>query len=271
MVEVFSYPFMVRALVSGALIAIPCSILGVFVVYRRMAFIGAGVSHAGFAGVALAMICGTAILPTTMLFCAIVGLLIGMVSKFGKIQEDTSIGIAYSATMALGVFLFSLLKGGSVDLLAYLFGDILSVSQTDIYWALGVAVLVILTVLVLYKEFVVLSFDEELGFVMGVPTNILSYILIVLMSVSIVVALRAVGVIMVSALLVAPAATAMQMVRNFDHMILLSPILGLFSVSIGLIFAFYLDTPPGATMVLIATVLFIVSAVARKKGFFPLF
>lgn len=257
--EFLTYPFMQRAMLVGGISGLVCSVLGVFVLYRRLSFISAGISHAAFAGVALALLLATPIIGTTLFVCAVTAILIGYMSELGKINEDTSTGVAYSAMMAVGVVLFGMLPGTNVDLFGYLFGNILASSQSDMWLSALLGIGILILVKSFYKELILISFDEELAFVTGVPSRALNYLLLVIMSVAIVVAIKSVGIILVSALLVTPAAIATQISNNFHRIVLISALIGVLGTELGLIFAYFANTPPGASIVLLLTAIFLSS------------
>lgn len=258
LLEILDYQFMQRALLAGALVGLVCSLLGVFVVLRGLAFIGAGISHAAFAGVGLALLLGFPPLFGAFLFCSLIAVLIGHFSRLGSVREDTSIGIFFAASMAFGVLLVAFLKNPNIDLMSYLFGGILTVSDYDLYvsFVLGLVVLAIL--LFLYKEFVNISFDEELAAISGLPARSLSYLLLVLLALAVVVSMSLVGIILVSALIVTPAATALQLERDIDRVMITAGAIGVLSTELGLLLSFYIDSAPGPTIVVFSTLIFFV-------------
>lgn len=264
MFELFSYEFMQRAFLAGFIVGLVCSVMGVFVVLRGLAFIGAGISHSAYAGVAIGLLFGVSPLISSLVFCSAVACSVGYVSRLGKIKEDTSIGIFFAASMALGVFLMSFNKISGYDLYAYLFGSILTISNSELFYSTGLGVLVLIFVTTFYKEFLAIVFDEELALISGIPSLALSYLLLVLVSVAVVASIKLVGLVLVSALIVIPPATALQIARDFKGVMLWSCIVGVASTEIGLVLAYLTDTPPGATIVLFATLLFLISAISRR-------
>lgn len=259
----FDFPFMQRALLAGAVTGIVCSTLGVFIVLRGLAFLGDGIAHAAFAGVALGLVLSVPPIGAAFVFCALFALFVGYFSRMGKVREDTTIGIFFSASLALGLILIGLLKNRAVNVMEYLFGGVLTISSEELLLACIVSAVVLGIVFLLYKEFLLITFDAEFAARSGFPAELLGYLLLLLMSVTIVSSVRLVGVILVSSLLVTPAATALQLSRKFSTVLLLSALIGLLSTQIGIIASFYLDTPPGATIVLVATLGFIIASTAR--------
>lgn len=264
--DILQYAFMQRALIGGAMIGVVCSVLGVFVVLKRLSFISAGVSHAAFTGIALSLLLGLPLFGGTVIFCVLVALAIGYVNRLGKIQEDTTVGIFYAASMALGVFLISLMKSKNINVMGYLFGNILAMSSGELISCCVVGSLILLVLFLFYKEFLIIVFDEDLAAISGIPNIFLNYLLLVLVAVSIVISIKVVGIILVSALIVAPAAIALQLSRDFDRVVLLSALVGLLGVEGGLILSYFLNSPPGASITILLVILFLFAVLFAQKG-----
>lgn len=268
--ELLDHTFMQRALIEAVLIGGSCAVIGVYVVLNGLSFIGAGISHSTFAGVALGLLFGIDPLWTALLFSTLVALSIGAVSERTSLKHDTSVGIFFAATMALGVLLIGLMDEYYVDVFSYLFGNILALTATDIWVSAIMAALVLGIVILLFKEFLALSFDAEVAAVMGLPIRKLHYLLLVLIAITVVLSVKSVGVVLVSALIVTPAAAAYQLTVNFRRMMLLSVLFGVGSALSGLLVSYYIDIPSGAGIVLIATVLFflawLLSPQHRQRG-----
>ncbi len=264
MMDFWHYAFMQRALLGGVMIGLLTAVIGVYVVLRGMSFIGAGVAHASFGGVALGFLLGIDPLWAAVAFCLAVAWGIGAVTRRGGLKEDTAVGIFFASTMAFGVLLIGLMQGYNVDLFSYLFGSILAVTAADLRMVLGVGTLVLLTVALLYKEFLFITFDPETARVNGVPEPALYYLLLALVALTIVVSIKVVGIVLVSALLVTPAAAAYQLSRSFGKMMALSAVFGVLSVLVGLVASYYLNTASGATVVLTATLIFGLAMLWRR-------
>lgn len=263
--DILQYAFMQRALVAAILVGVVCSVVGTYVVLKRLAFIGAGIAHSAFGGVALGYLIGLPPVAVAVPFSVGTALAIGWVSRRGRVSEDVAIGIFFASTMALGVIFIGLSTGYNVDLFGYLFGSILSVSDFDLWLGLGLGLGVVGIVVLLYKEFLFLSFDEEMAQVCGLPTAMLHFLLLGLIAVTIVVAIKIVGIILVSALLVIPAAAARQLTFAFGRMMLLSVLLGVTSSVGGLVLSYQLNLASGATIVLTATAAFVVCMLLSPK------
>ena len=254
--DFWQYAFMQRALVGGVMVGLLTAVIGVYVVLRGMSFIGAGVAHASFGGVALGFLMGVNPLWSAIAFCVAVAWGIGAVTRRGGIKEDTAVGIFFASTMAFGVLLIGLMRGYNMDLFSYLFGSILAITAADLKMVLVLGVLVLATVVLLYKEFLYITFDPETARVNGLPEPFLYYLLLALVALTVVVSIKVVGIVLVSALLVTPAASAYQLSRSFGKMMALSAVFGVLSVVVGLVLSYYLNTASGATVVLTATAIF---------------
>jgi len=258
LLELFSLAFMQRALVVAILIGTITALVGSYVVLRGLAFIGASIAHASFGGVALGLLLDLSPLATAVVFCVGTGLAIALISESRRIREDTAIGIAFAATMALGIFLLGFLHDYVADIFGFLFGDILAVTTSDLWVTLALALGVLGTILLLYKEFMLVTFDWEAARVQGFPVRLLHALFMVLVALTVVVSLKVVGIILVSALLVIPAATAQQLARDLRSMQLVAVLLSLIATLGGLILSYFLNTPSGATIVLLATAIFFI-------------
>lgn len=256
--DIFHYTFMQRALLAGTIVGALCALVGVYVVLKGMSFIGAGISHASFGGVALGILLGLNPMITTVIFCMLTAFGIGMVSRKGEIKEDTAVGIFFSATMAFGVLLIGFLKGYNIDLFGYLFGSILAVTQQDVLVMVILGGIVFVTVVAFFKELMCISFDPEMAEVIGVPVGKIYFLLLGVITLTIVVSIKVVGIILVSALMVIPAATAFQLTEDFRWMMLFSVLLGMGASIGGLFFSYLLDTASGATIVLLSTLIFFI-------------
>lgn len=252
-VEALSYSFIQRALLTGCLIAVPCAILGVFLVLRRLSLIGDGLSHVTFGSVALALF-----LNVYPLYITVAALPLVVLSSLGilrladraRVYGDAAIGIVSSLGIAVGIALASLSGGFNVDLFSYLFGNVLSVRPAEVAIALALFVAVTVFVSLWYHELVSVTFNADLAAVSGVRTSRVSALLVVMTSFVVVLAMRVVGIMLVSALLILPAVAALQVSRGFRATLLLAALFGLLSVSAGILAALLLNLPAGAAIVL---------------------
>jgi zinc transport system permease protein len=265
--EMLSFPFFQRALLGGAMIAVMLSFLSFFVVLRRISFIGVGISHSALGGVAIALALGLSPTLTTTIFCVGVALLIGYISRRGKVREDAAIGITFSGTMALGVTVIALSGGNMSSLFSYLFGSILSISMTDIRVIAIYSAAIIILISAFFKHLMHASFNEEVAKVTGIHVEFLHYMLLVLVSMAIVASIKLVGIVLVSALLVLPAATANLLARTYGKVLAFSVLSSIVSLVIGLMLSYRLDLPSGATIVLCSCcIFFLCLALSRLRG-----
>lgn len=266
LMEPLTYGFLQRGLVAAILIGIICAVIGTFVVLKGFAFIGDALAHIAFTGIVVAFIAGFAFYIGALIAAILASLGIGFVSRRAGISTDTSIGILFSGIFALGIVLASLgINTYTVDLFSYLFGDILGVRASDL---LGIALLgglVLLTVLILYKELLYVSFDPVVAEAAGLPGGFLQMLLLVLLSVTVVVSVQAVGVVLVVAMLVTPSATAYLLTNRFGWMMTLGAGVGALAAVIGFYLSYYLDVPSGGAIVLVATALFMLALVFSPR------
>lgn len=260
-----AYGFAQRALVGGLLIAATCSIMSFFVIVRRLAFAGMGISHAAFGGVAIGIAAGVNPIVTAGGFCVLVATGIGWFSRKGRLHEDAVIGILFTASMAMGVLLIRVANAYNQDLLSYLFGSILAMSWTDVVILAVLSVLAIAFLVLFFKELLFFSFDEETAAASGIPVRFVYYGLLITMALTIVVSIKLVGIILVSALLVIPGATGLQLSRNYRGVLVISLGAGLASVAAGLFLSFNYDVASGATIVLVLFALFLVGVALSPR------
>lgn len=254
--EMLSYDFMQRAFIGGIIVCLLCSFLSFFVVLKRLSFIGVGISHSALGGLALGALTGINPFLSAGIFSTLISWAIGITSKKGKVHEDVTIGIFFSSAMAFGVVLISLSSGYKADLFSLLFGNILAITVEDLWMLAGCGLAVALFLFLMFKELLVMSFDEEIARIGGLPVEFLYYGLLTAMAITVVASIKVVGVILVEALLVIPAATGLQLSKNYRSMLFFSMFTGLLSVLSGLFLSYSYDLPSGATIVLCAAILF---------------
>lgn len=267
MLEVLQYEFMRNALIAGLLASVACGIIGVYVVVKRIVFISGGIAHASFGGIGLGYLLGINPVLGAMFFAIASALGMGLVTKRTRLPEDTAIGILWAMGMALGIIFISLAPGYAPDLFSYLFGNILTVPAFDLILMLILDVVIIAVVLLFYKEFLLLSFDEEFSTIAGVPTQRLYLLLLCLIALTVVVLIRVVGIILVIALLTIPAALARQFTHSIKKMMLLAILAGAVFTFSGLWLSYLLDLASGATIILVSGIaLFISFGVSKLRN-----
>lgn len=256
MTDMLSYGFMQRAFVAGLAMALFAGAISVFIVLRRVSFLGSGISHAAFGGVALGFFLGINPLYTALVYSIGIAFAIEAVSTRGKLAEDASIGIFFSVSMALGIVLISLSKNYTVDLFGYLFGSILAISREEAYAAVAVVAAGMVVFLCIMKDLLFITFNEELAIINGIPVRAIKSIFLLSMAVAIVIGIKIVGIILISALLVIPGATAKLVTQRFFGMVIVSSLAALMATGAGLTLSYALDIAPGGTIVIILSLLF---------------
>jgi zinc transport system permease protein len=236
-----------------------------FVIVRRLAFAGMGISHAAFGGVAIGIAAGVNPIVTAGGFCVLVATGIGWFSRKGRLHEDAVIGILFSASMAMGVLLIRVANAYNQDLLSYLFGSILAMSWIDVVILAVLSVLAIAFLVLFFKELLFFSFDEETAAASGIPVRFVYYGLLITMALTIVVSIKLVGIILVSALLVIPGAIGLQLSRNYRGVLVISLGAGLASVAAGLFLSFNYDVASGATIVLVLFAFFLIGVALSPR------
>jgi zinc transport system permease protein len=250
------YTFIQRAFVAGSFVAIVCSTLGLFLVLRKMSLIGDGLSHVSFGAIALGLFLGVYPFYIAIPVVMIGSILILKISEKAKIYGDASIGIISAVGIASGVILASKSRGFTVDLMSYLFGNILSISIAEVVLTIGLSIIVLAVVYFFYWDLFSATFDEEYAKTTGVNTNFINILLALLTAITVVLSVKVVGVMLVSALLILPAVTALQLAKGFKPAIILSGVISLISVLLGIILSFFLDLPAGATVVMVNAMVF---------------
>jgi len=262
LMEPLSYDFMLRGLAAGVLVGIVCAVVGTYVVLRGMAFFGDALAHTVLPGVALGyIVSGGAREPLFWwaLGTAVAASLgIGAIAKNARIKEDTAIGIIFAGMFALGIALISTTDSYAVDLSHFLFGDVLGVTNRDLLLTAIFGGIVLLLVIVFYKEFLTLSFDPVLAATLRMPVNLLNNLLLTMIAVTVAVSMQTVGVALMVAMLVTPAATAYLLTRRMWMMMVIAASIGAASAVVGMYLSYHFNIASGAAIVLTATAIFIV-------------
>jgi ABC-type Mn2+/Zn2+ transport system permease subunit len=267
LIEPFTLAFMQRALLASLLVGVVCSVLGCYVVLRSMAFLGDAMAHAILPGVAVAYLFDANLLVGALVAALIVAAGIGIISRGGQFKEDTAIGILFAAALSLGVVLISTIRTYATDLTHIMFGNVLAVTRNDLILTAVLATAVLLTVLAMYRELLLATFDPVLAHTIGRRPALVRNLLLVMLAVTVVISLQTVGVGLVAALLVTPAATAYLLTRRLPAMMAVAALIGALSSVAGLYFSYYLNVASGAAVVLTATALFVLAFLfAPRRG-----
>ncbi len=264
MLEALSMPFMQRAVLAGMLVAVLGGYYGVFIVQRGMSFMGSGLSHAAFGGVALGLLLGVEPMGVAVPFTIATALGITWLRRRTVLGEDTAIGIFFSVSMALGIVFLSLRQDFTTEAFSYLFGSILAVTPADL-WATGLFLLFSLFTLPVWSRWAYATFDRELALADRLPVDRDDYLLSVLIAVTVVLAVKLLGIMLVVAFLVVPAATARMLARSFFRMSLLAVGIGMGTTLLGLFVSYTFDLPSGAAVILVQALLFFLSLPFNRR------
>ncbi len=256
MIDIFQLEFMQRAFIAGLALAPLLSVLGAFATLRKMSFFSEGVAHASLLGVALAIIAGVVPFYGALVIGLVLGVVIFILERYTKIASDATIGIIFTTGMALGILLISLEPGYQPDLISFLFGNILAVSWGDVWTIVVLSSVILFSVYLFYKQLALLAFSEEIAWTSGSNTTSLNLLFYALLSLATVLGVKLLGIILVSALLIAPAVSSRVLTTSFNSYVFLSVLFSVVSFVVGLLSSYYLDIPSGASIVLTATLLF---------------
>lgn len=258
LLDPLAYSFIVRALLAAVMVGVVCAVLGVYVVLRGMAFLGDALAHTILPGVVVAFLLDLPLALGALVMGVATAVGIGALSSRGQLKEDTAIGVIFAGAFALGVAMLSATNNYTVDLAHFLFGNLLGVTTVDLWTIFGLGALVLLTIVLFFKEFMVISFDTTLAQTLRLPLTFLRYLLLILIAVTIVVALQVVGIALMLAMLVTPAAAASLLTRRLATMMGIAAAIGGFSGVAGLYASYYLNIASGPAVVLVATAVFII-------------
>ncbi len=256
MTEILQLEFVRNALVAGVLISVICGVIGSLVVVNRIVFLAGGIAHASYGGIGLAFFLGIPYLPGTICFSIISALIMAKVTLRFKHRSDTIVGVIWAAGMAIGVIMLDLTPGYNVDLLSYLFGSILAVPKTELWSMFGLTLSILIFLIFFYSQILAVSYDDEFASVMGIKVDRLYYLMITTVSVAVVVIVRAVGLIMVLAMLTISPYIAEKLTKSLKSMMLLASILNAIFVALGLFLSYRYDLTTGASIIMVATVFF---------------
>ena len=262
--QMFSYEFMQNALLAGVLVSVACGVIGTLVVLNRIVGLSGGIAHAAYGGVGIASYFGFDPVLGAVAFSLLSSVAMGLAHRKLRERSDTIIGVMWAVGMAVGIIFISLTPGYRANLMSYLFGSILAVSQADIWWMAGTAVGVVVFVGLFYRLLLALSFDEEFATVRNLPVGWLSIALLVVTGLTVVVAMRVVGLILVIALLTIPPAIAVMFFRNVRVIMLVAVGLGVVINAVGLVLAFWLNLQAGAVIILLAGALYFIAFMVKR-------
>lgn len=261
---VLHYGFLQKALLTSVMVGIICGVIGCFIILRGMSLMGDAISHAVLPGVAISYMLGINFFFGAVFSGILTAGAIGFVSQNSRIKHDTAIGIMFTSAFAAGIIVITMLKS-STDLYHILFGNVLAVRASDMWITLGIGLVVLLSVYLFYKELLVTSFDETMGAAYGLPVRLIHYFLMMLLTMVTVASLQTVGIVLVVAMLITPAATAYLLTERLWIMIFIAAGLGAIAAIAGLYFSFTYNLASGATIVMAATALFVFAFLFSPK------
>lgn len=264
MIEILQFEFMQNALIASLIVSLICGAIGTLIVINRMVFIAGGIAHGSYGGIGLALYFGISPLLGASLFALLLSFIIALITHQNSTRIDSLIGVLWAFGMALGIIMADLTPGYNVDLMSYLFGAILSVSAEDLYGMSSVLGLVLLFVIFFYKQLLAMSFDAQFAKLRGVNVTLLYFVLVALIALSVVIIIRAVGLILVIALLSIPPYIAEKLTNSMGSMMVLSAILSALFCGIGLGFSYFFNVSSGASIILVATLAFFVQFCLTK-------
>jgi zinc transport system permease protein len=259
--------FIWRALVAGLIIAAVAGPLGTFVVWRKMAYFGDTLSHSALLGIAMGILLGLHMSLTMLLVCLAIAILVVWMERRQKLSHDTLLGILAHSSLSLGLVALSLVEGLRIDLMSYLFGDILAVSDHDLMLILAGSLLVLFVLVLIWRPLLTMTIHEQMARVEGIPVDMIRLVFMMLLATVVAVAMKLVGVLLITSLLIIPAATARSFSRAPEQMALYAAIAGFMAVGGGLFMSLSWDTPTGPSIVVAASLLFFatnLSGLARK-------
>jgi ABC-type Mn2+/Zn2+ transport system permease subunit len=265
MLDLLTYDFMQRSLLAAAMVGGLCALIGVFVVLRGLAFVGAGTAHAAFAGVALAYLMGWPPLMLAIVFGLVTVWITGWVEEKGTMKLDVSIGILYTTTMALAILFIGLMKTYNAEVYGYLFGNVLSVTPEELRIIAALTVAVVGSILLFSKELYFIAFDQEMAEASGVPARRMFFLLLTLVALTVVVSLKTVGAILVFAMVLIPASTAYQLTHSLSTLTWYSIFIGIVCSVSGVLLSAFWDIPSGPAIVLLSTGVFFLSVIFSPK------
>jgi len=263
-IELFSYDFFQKAFLAAVFASISCGIIGGYIVSRRIVFISGGITHASFGGIGLAFFLGFNPLLGAALFAVLSALGIQFFTKVAEIREDSSIAIWWSLGMALGIIFVFLTPGYTPNLMSYLFGNILTVTISELWWMFSLNVVIIALVTLFFSKILYIAFDEEFARAAGLPVALFNYLTMTLIALTVVLNIRVVGIILILSLLTIPQATANLFTKDFKKLLILSSVFAFIGTISGLFFSYFLDIPSGAAIIFTLVIIFAVLRVVKS-------
>lgn len=262
--EMFTYPFLVRAIIVGVLVSLCASLLGVSLVLKRYSMIGDGLSHVGFGALAVATAFGLAPLTVSIPFVVIAAVVLLRLSEESKIKGDALIALISTSSLAVGVIVISLTSGMNTDVCNFMFGSILAMTKSDVYLSIAFAIVVLILFVFFYNKIFAITFDESFAKATGVNTGFYNMMIAILTAITIVLGMRMMGAMLISSLIIFPALTSMRYFKSFKSVTISSAIISVVSFFIGIVASYHYALPTGASVVIVNIFAFILFFVAAK-------
>lgn len=262
--EIFQYQFLVKALLAAVLTSVSCGIIGTYIVSKRIVFLSGGITHASFGGIGIGYFLGINPIIGAAVFAVLTALGIEFVSKKADIREDSVIGIWWSFGMALGIIFIFITPGYAPNLMSYLFGSILTVTSLDLYMMMTLSVIMILFFLLYFKVILYISFDPDYASTYRAPVQLINYLLLVLVALTIVLNIRVMGIILIISLLTIPQTIANLFTHNFRNIMIVSIVIALLGCFTGLLLSYEYDIPSGASIIVTLVVMFVVARLYKQ-------
>ena len=256
--EMFSFAFMVRAIVVGLLVSLCAALLGVNLVLKRYAMIGTGLSHVGFAAMVIAGVVDLAPLPVSLPVVVISAFLLLRVNESSKIKGDSAVALISTSSLAIGVIVMSMTTGLTLHICNVMFGSIFAMTQADMYISIGLSIVVICLFVLFYKQLFAVTYDESFAKATGVRVQIYKSLLALLTAVTVVLGMRMMGALLIASLTLFPALSAMRVCKRFLSVVITSAVVAVICFFIGMLFSYGLDLPPGASVVGVNLIVFMV-------------
>ncbi len=263
MSDMFSYVFMVRALIVGVLIALSASLLGVSLVLKKYSMIGDGLSHVGFGALAVSAVTGLAPLWVAIPVVVIAAFFLLRLSESGKIKGDSAIALISTASLAIGIFIVSVTSGVNTDLYNYMFGSILSMTKSEVWISIALSATVVILFIVFYNKIFTVTFDEVFARATGTPTGFYNMLIAFLTAITVVLGMRMMGSLLISALIVLPALSAMRLFKTFKGVVICSAAVAVFSMVVGLTVSYAFSAPAGASVVIVELLVFVLFSLKK--------
>lgn len=267
LIHLLSYGFIQHAVLAALLMSVSCGIIGTYIVSRRMVFISGGITHTSFGGIGIGYYLGLPPLAGAAVFAVLAALTSENLTRRKVLRNDSIIAILWSLGMAVGIIFIYLTPGYAPNLMSYLFGSIIAVSTTDLWFMLALSVSVSAVFILLYRPILYVAFDEQFARTRGIPVMLINYLLIVLVALTIVLSIRTAGIILVLAVLTVPQNIANLFTKRFSHIMIWSIVLGFSASLLGLILSYYLEIPSGATIIFTLVVLYLVARLIKVFTF----